>query len=270
MSGKDLTPFIDMLRPQLRLLLENGVSYQELVALLKHEYVCVAADHFGKDGRPTNVSRISLLTGLDRKEIKRQLDLRSEASEPPAGERTDRITRVLSGWHRDPRFSDGQGNARPLSSAPAGDFWLLLKEYAGDVPHTAFLKELLRLNAAIQEGELITARARTFIPPGNDPMAARRATEVIHDLGSTLTHNLYPRDSKQAKRFERRVVVEGADPITAQRFNTLLADQGQQFLERLDDWLNQELERNPGSADGTKHGRLGLGMYLIEDYGDKK
>ncbi|MEE4252246.1 MAG: DUF6502 family protein [Alcanivoracaceae bacterium] len=270
MNGKDLTPFVDMLRPQLRLLLENGVSYQELVALLKHEYVCVASDHFGKDGRPTNVSRISLLTGLDRKEIKRQLDHRAEASDQPTVERTDRITRVLSGWHRDPRFSDGQGNAHQLSSAVAGDFWLLLKEYAGDVPHTAFLKELLRLNAVTQDGDLVTARARTFIPPGSDPMAALRATEVIHDLGSTLTHNLYPRDSKQAKRFERRVVVEGADAATAQRFNTLLADQGQQFLEELDDWLNQQLEQSAHSDNSTEHCRLGLGMYLIEDYGDKK
>lgn len=269
MPEKDLTAFAAMLRPLLRLLLENGVSYQELSALVRREYVGVAADHFGKNGRPTNVSRISLLTGLDRKEIRRQLDQRDQGPEQPAGQPTDRITRVLSGWHSDPQFSDGKSEARTLNAGDNGDFWLLLKKYAGDVPHTAFLKELLRLKAVRQQGDQIIACARTFIPPAGDPMAVQRATEVVKDLGNTLTHNLYTAAQTSHRRFERRVMVRGASAAMAQRFNDLLASQGQQFLEQLDDWLNAQLaDTAPPENDANR--RLGLGMYLIEDHGDSQ
>lgn len=267
MNSKDLQSFANMLKPLLRLMLENGVSYQELAALLKHEYVCVASDHFGKQGRPTNVSRISLLTGLDRKEIKRQLDQRTDQGPQPPS-RTDRITRVLSGWHTDTNFSDGAGNARTLSCADGGDFWDLLGEYAGDVPHTAFLKELVRLQAVSLDGEQVTARARTFIPPHTDPVAVARATEVVHDLGATLVHNLYPASTADTPRFERRVMVQCASDEVAKRFNTLLSDEGQAFLEKLDAWLAQQISSSGRSNDGKDHYRLGLGMYLIQEQGD--
>lgn len=268
MSNKDLQPFASMLQPLLRLMLENGVSYQELAALLKHEYVGVAADHFGKNGRPTNVSRISLLTGLDRKEVKRQLDQRTESGGRPPASRTDRITRVLMGWHTDDRFSDGAGNARTLSSADSGEFWDLLSAYAGDVPHTAFLKELVRLQAVSVDGEQVTARTRTFIPPNTDPMAVARATEVVHDLGDTLIHNLYPANGDDTPRFERRVMVQCASGEVADRFNSLLADEGQAFLEKLDAWLEQQISTTRDTNDGEGSYRLGLGMYLIQDQGD--
>src|SRR5512134_387979 len=60
-----------LLRPVVRLLLRCGVTWKEFAELCKVVYVEVAAADFGRRGRPTNASRIAILTGLGRREVKR-------------------------------------------------------------------------------------------------------------------------------------------------------------------------------------------------------
>ena len=68
-----------LLRPLVNLLLRYQVTYPFVSRLLKEVYVEVAlADLSGEIDRPTD-SRVSLLTGVHRKEVRR---LRSEPPDP--------------------------------------------------------------------------------------------------------------------------------------------------------------------------------------------
>ena len=75
-----------LMRPIIMLLLRNGVTYKEFALLCKSIFVEAAAADYGIRGRPTNVSRIAVLTGIDRKEVKRIRDLLQEII--PCGEKT--------------------------------------------------------------------------------------------------------------------------------------------------------------------------------------
>ena len=55
-----------LLRPIALLLLKGGVTWREFSELSKSVFVSVATDEFGISGRPTNVSRVSILTGISR------------------------------------------------------------------------------------------------------------------------------------------------------------------------------------------------------------
>src|SRR5665647_525774 len=65
-----------LLRPLVRLLLSHGISFPTFCDLVKSAYVKVAEEEFKLASKPQTDSRISLLTGIHRREINR---LRNEA-----------------------------------------------------------------------------------------------------------------------------------------------------------------------------------------------
>ena len=60
-----------LLRPIVRVLLRGGVPFREFSEVAKFTYVEIATNEFGIRGRPTNVSRTAILTGLNRRDVAR-------------------------------------------------------------------------------------------------------------------------------------------------------------------------------------------------------
>ena len=76
-----------LLRPIASIVMQSGMTWKEFADLSKTVFVSVATDEFGIRNRPTNISRVSILTGISRKEVKRQRDLLAEPT-PPASSKT--------------------------------------------------------------------------------------------------------------------------------------------------------------------------------------
>src|SRR5262245_35143157 len=93
------------LRPVVHVLIRCGVTWREFSELAKTTFVDVATSQFGKRGRPTNVSRTAVLTGLARREVRKQRKALESAPRAPTGYVT-KASLVLSAWHLDPEFLD--------------------------------------------------------------------------------------------------------------------------------------------------------------------
>src|SRR4051812_14694943 len=91
------------LRPVIQILLRSGITWKEFAELSRRTYVEVATDHFGRRGRPTNVSRTAALTGLARREVRRQRGLLEKGADAPAPYVT-KASLVLSAWHLLPEY----------------------------------------------------------------------------------------------------------------------------------------------------------------------
>src|SRR5579863_9686038 len=85
------------LEPAIHVLLRSGVPWKEFAELAKSVYVDVATDRFGKRGRPTNVSRTAVLTGLTRRDVRKQRVRLGASTETWAGH-TTKGSLVLSAW----------------------------------------------------------------------------------------------------------------------------------------------------------------------------
>lgn len=252
------------MRPIIRMLLRNGVTYKAFSHLLKRLFVEVAANDYGINGRPTNTTRIAILTGLDRKVIKQLRDEESD-EKTKSEESTDRITRVLSGWHTDTDFTDQQQRPLPLSlKGTEPNLRTLLLRYGGDVQPTAMLKELKRVGVVeeIENGKW-QATQRNYIYSKATPETLSRGFLGISDVATNLHHNLYIANEKTPKRFERRVSTANLPQDLVPEFRDLVNKEGQQFLEHLDAWLTQH-EVDPQSNPDKELARVGLGMYWIE------
>lgn len=251
------------LGPLARWLLRSGVTWKEFSALSRAVFVRTATDEFGLKGRPTNVSRVALLTGLTRRDVRRQMAL-EEAAPARAEDRLSQATRVLSAWHQDPAYLDHTGQPRVLDAeGPAPSFSALLTTYAGDIPHGALLKELVSTGSIKKlPNARLQVLKRYYMPRQMDPAAVMRAGSVLADLTATVEFNL-SRKPRQAALFEGRAQNRSIDAGAAPAFREFLEHEAQQFLERIDDWLTAH-EVPPHQA-GARSVRLGAGVYAIHD-----
>ncbi len=243
-----------------RWLLRSGVTWKEFAELARQAFVDTATDEFGLRGRPTNVSRVALLTGLARREVRRVRGAGTRAATPETDESLNHASRVLSGWHLDHEFLEADGRPRVLA---APGFEVLLKRYAGDIPVTALVKELVRSGSIerLEDGSYRTLR-RYYMPRQMDGRAVERAGSVLADLAATVEHNL-SRDAGEPSRFEGRAQSRRVDPRSLPAFRAFVEREAQGLLERVDDWLNAHESKSDAVDAATV--RLGVGVYAIQD-----
>jgi hypothetical protein len=88
-----------LLRPLTRILLRNGVSFGTFADLAKWVYLDVATKEFGISGRKQSTSRVSIITGLSRREVTRVRQL-PRPDGTARTERHNRAARVIAAWRR--------------------------------------------------------------------------------------------------------------------------------------------------------------------------
>ena len=136
---------MNLLRPMVMFLLRNGVPYQTFADIAKRVYVDLATEKFDIPGRKQSKSRVSILTGLSRREVLRVKRLPAQ-DDLGALDRINRAARVIAGWVRDHSFSDESGQPMDLPFDEGNVCFLkLVKLYSGDAPARAVLDELMRV-----------------------------------------------------------------------------------------------------------------------------
>ncbi len=181
-----------LLRPIASLLLKCGMTWREFAEVSKSVFVAVASQDYGLNGRPTNVSRVSILTGVSRKEIARVRALLEQESEPLPNKTTD-ATRLLSGWHQDPEFLTPDGEPRVL---PAEGDGRQFRQHSGSVTAATCRSPACARNSSGPgpSRPCRTARcarsAATSCPGASIPQWILNAGSMLRDLGSSITHNL--------------------------------------------------------------------------------
>lgn len=255
-----------VLRPLASMLLRCGMTWKEFSDLSKSLFVQAATEEFGIKGRPTNVSRVSILTGISRKEVKRQRDLLTSKHSPTRTKTTD-ATRVLSGWFQDPDYVDENLAPRLLpESGPSPSFESLCTRYGGDIAMPTMLKELLKTDTIerTDDGRLHAIR-RYYQPALLDDENLLWAVSLISDLSETMNNNVFL-DGKCTPRFGRKADNTRVRADAIPEFRALMNERGQVFLEEIDDWLTKHENKDIG--DQTESVRLGVGLFAIQDNND--
>lgn len=253
------------MRPIVRFLLRNGVTWDEFNELSKDTFVEMARAEYGIQGRPTNNARVAVLTGLSRREVARVRDRILDATDQLSQRKGNRISQILTAWHTDKEFLDEQGQPKDLPpTGPVGSLASLLKRYAGDLPHGAIRKELLQLGLIdeLESGRLKILK-RDYLYTALDPEIVRQMSLALHDHASTLEHNLNA-ERKTPIRFERLADNVHVSSRSAKAFNELVKERGMRFLQEMDAWLSEH-EVDTSKSTSSRKIRLGVGVYSIQD-----
>jgi hypothetical protein len=254
---------LNLLRPLVHMLLRNGISYHVFSDLVRWVYVDVAFKEFGISRRKQTTSRVSVITGLSRKEVQklRDLDIPVDEDTPV---RYNRATRVISGWIRDPLFTDNENKPLSLPLDGVAAFSSLVKKYSGDMPVRAVLDELLNIGAVVlQEDGSVKLLTRAYLPGADQKAIICILGADVADLITTINHNLEPKNITPL--FQRKVSYDNIPAEVLEQFKTVSSEESQALLEKLDKWLaTRDRDVNP-NVQGSGRKRVGLGIYYFEE-----
>ena len=175
-------PIARLLRPLVRLLVRSGVTFPALVDLLRELYVHVAERDFALPGKEQTDSRVSLLTGIHRKEVRRLRGAGTPVNVVPVA--VSRTSRIVARWLADPRYTAGEGRPLPLprTAADAPSFEELVLSVTRDVRSRAVLDEWLdRGLATVDETDRIVLAEAAYVPRAGDDQQLYYFGRNLHD-----------------------------------------------------------------------------------------
>lgn len=253
-----------MLNPIVQLLMRYEVSHSEFTELSRKSYVDVAFEHFSlPDRKPTN-SRVSVITGLSRKEVVRLKDL--EIDQPPQTKGPiNRATRVIGGWLSNDRFLDDKGEPRvlPLRGEP-DSFDDLVAEYSGGITSRAVLDELVRVGAVEKVGkDAVRLNHLGYVPQNNAEEMIELLSSHMADFMSTMLFNLTKRDLPA--RFQRQVVYKDIPEGLLEEFQKLNHDKSMELLRELNNWLSENIDKRKEQNPAEPCVRAGVGIYYFKN-----
>jgi hypothetical protein len=253
------------LRPLVKRLLANGVPFGRLEAHLRELFVAVAEAELTLPGKRQTDSRVALVTGLNRKEVRR---LRSAAAHPPPGPSSfsmNYATNLISLWVTDPQTADRAGRPRPLpyQAARGPSFMKLARKVTADLAPRVLLDELVRSGAVEQRpGDLIVLKSAAYVPRREPSEKLQILAEDPPELIETILQNIFAEQSERL--LQRKVYYDNLGGDAQKQIRAAMRREGERFLRRVNRLLaKHDRDRNPKAAGGERY-YAGIGVYFFE------
>ncbi len=254
-------PLARLLRPLVRLLVARGITFPALTDLLREIYVNVAEYDFTLPGKEQTDSRVSLLTGIHRKEVRRLRGAGAPVSAVPAT--LSRTSRIVARWIADPAFTGPDGQPLPLPRiAEAGQpsFESLVAGVTRDVRPRAVLDEWLDRGLVFADGQdRIVLAESAYIPraDGNAEAQLYYFGRNLHDHVAAAATNIM---SPTPRFMERAVHYDGLSEELASKLELRARELAMDALAQ----ANREAHAACGSDPGGPH-RWNFGVYVYRE-----
>lgn len=254
-----------ILAPLVRLMIARGLRFTELIDLLKALYIEQAEAHFRLDRRRMTDSRVSVLTGLQRKDIRR---LRTAAADrgPTDSGSSGPLPRILACWAGSAGWSDTDGRplVLPRKAAAGRSFEALVAEISRDIHPRTVLDQLAAAGAVRHDPETdrVTLLSEAYV--------ARDDAGLLGYLGANLgdhaeaaTGNLMA-ERPPAPFFERAVHYNQLSDESVETLDSMARKNQEEALTALNRTAQrlQEDDRRHGQATGRF--RCGVFIYRAD------
>jgi hypothetical protein len=250
-----------ILRPLVKLLLTHSITFPFLSDLLKAIYVEVATEEFRLQGKPQTDSRISLLSGVHRKDVKHLRPERIlEQTIPPSVSLSTKLVRL---WTSDPQRLDETGRHRPLpmmmSEGGGTSFEALVSSVSKDIRSRVILDEWLRTGIAKIDAEgRVCLNTKPLSPKSDFDEKAYYVGQNLHDHLSAAAHNL---DGQQPPLLESSIHCNKLTPESIAELDALAKRLGMQVLDAVHKRASELEARDANSPEARQ--RMNFGIYFF-------
>lgn len=258
-----------VLAPVVRVMLAHEITLPMAIELLKRVFVEVAERDFKLDNKASTDSRISLITGVHRKDVKRLRDLPDvEANLPP---KVSLSSQIVAAWLTDRRWLDANGQPQPLSRLGAGDgkasFDALVASVSQDIRPRSVLDEWLRLGVVIiNAADEIVLVSNAFIPKDGLKEKLAYYGHNLGDHAAAAADNVLTQNSPW---FERSVHHDGLSAEQVERLRGRASELGMQILTSLHTMAEadhtHEADKATSHTGQTKRFTCGVYFYSTDD-----
>lgn len=254
-----------LLRPLVRIMLREGLTYSHFAAIAQMAFVESAAKDFAGKGMKSSASSVCALTGMSLNEVKGVLIEQERFDSSEVLEASNPFARVLHAWHNDRDYVGPYGFPVDLPfDGSALSFTNLTARHSTGVSPEVVLEDLRRVGAVTEVGfNVWKPLKQEYIEPSLSPENLGRMASLVESLLSTLENNT--RGKKDGTDlFERTMIVDA--PLTSAQLLELqghLKVVGGQFLQRIDTFAAVDLQEKMGVAPGEiAEIRAGLQCFL--------
>jgi hypothetical protein len=252
-------PLARLLRPLVRLLIRSGITFPILAELLRELYVNVAEYDFALRGKEQTDSRVSLLTGIHRKEVRRLRGAGAPVNTVPAT--ISQTSRILARWLADPEFTGRDGRPLPLprvAEPPQPSFERLVASVTRDVRPRAVLDEWLdRKLVVLDDYDRAVLAEAAYVPRGGDDQQLYYLGRNLHDHIAAAVANV---EVGSPPFLERAVHYDGLTKDLAEQLQQRSRDVAMEALHT----LNREAH---AASDNAPPGqwRWNFGVYVYSE-----
>lgn len=251
-----------VLQPIVSGLIDSGVPYQALDELMRQLFV-EAAVQKGDPGADTD-SRVSVATGLARREVKRLREqMRGRRKIMP--ESVSLGARIVSAWLSTSGYQDETGAplTLPKHSKDSGEpsFEALVKSVSQDVRSRTVLDEWQRLGvASLSEDGKVCLNCEAFVPKQGTREKAFYLGHNLHDHAAAAMQNFL--GSGGAPWLERCVHYSGLTVDEIDHTRKLAEQLGNRTLAK----VNQHIQSLPApAANAENKQRFSFGIYFYAE-----
>ena len=268
-----------VLRPLVRLLLRNGVTYTVFVAALKRVFLDAAREELQSRGMASTDSALTLLCGVHRRDVRTLSRVQPEQKADQAG--ADGATtasatlplglaaQVVARWINDARYVDGQGAPRVLPRAgdagESGSFDTLVHGVSRDVRPRAVLDELLRLGVVHETSAGVALEGSGFAPRQGFAELSELFAANLQDHAAAAVANL----QGQASFLEQAVFVDEITAESAQQLHQVSVLAWKQALKTVMQEAQTRFDGDAAQASAaTRNHRARFGVYFFSQRED--
>lgn len=252
-----------VLRPLVRVLLTHGITYQVFSDMVKSTYVKVSEEEFMLANKSQTDSRITLLTGIHRREVNR---LRNESTEELGlSQRASMSALLLTIWSGTPEYLDEQGMPIPLQRlAKGGDspsFESLVQSVSKDFRARVVLDEWVRQGiVTLDRDDNVHLVADAFATPQDMEEKVYYFSQNVHDHLAATVHNL---TGKLPPFLERCVYYDRLSAESVKELSDYTRTVGMRGLHAVNRRAAELQKRDHGRADAEY--RFNFGVYNFSE-----
>lgn len=245
-----------LLRPIARFCLRHSLNIQNITEILKVVLLDVAAEEMVAEGEKVNISRLSVMTGLHRRDV-----MRIYRDKNVTTELQGLLSKVIGQWQHDKRFLTESKRPRVLTvDGEDNEFRRLVGSVSNDLHAGTVLFELERTGSVQRTKYGVKLLVRAFVPRRDPVSALQLLAKDTEDLATAVEENVF--GDSEVPNLHARTEYDNirADAIPA--ITQWLYDEGSAFHKKARYFLaehDQDLNPDPNvKQSGVK---VALGSF---------
>jgi len=255
-----------LMRPIVRLLIVRGVQLPAVNALLKQIYVDVAASEFGIDDKPPTDSRVSVLTGVHRRDVR---SIRADGMPSSAPPTMSLSATVIGRWLGDTTYIDGNGQPKALhrlADEGSPSFEELFQGISKDVHPRTVLDGLIdqKLVDWDQTNDVVRLKSQAFVPTADGEGLMRFFEMNLHDHLAAAVSNLV-NDESDRRFLERAVYYNKLETTSVDQIEVEARKLGERILNDLNSKALQLQKTDADAGDDKAKERFRFGVFFYRE-----
>lgn len=221
-----------LLRPIVRFCLRRSLKIQDVIEAVKQSFVEVAQEEMTEEGHPFSVSRLSVMTGIHRRETSRLA-----AGDSKESDDARLLSKIIGKWVNSRKYQTQTGRPRALTvEGKQSEFVELVKSINRELNPYTVLFELERTGVVERTSKgLLKLIGQIYIPRGDARKGLMLLASDTEDLIECVSENVY--SPEEIPNLHIRTEFDGIRSDCFNEVKQWVLEKGTQFQMEVEEYL---------------------------------